>query len=214
MRRLVPFLDITNDIRQQPTLRLIDIQYIKEKDTSIVKWIRRTCSIIRESLEYLQAIMVWIPADHFPPIVHGVCLDIVPDTLDETWIVTKTIHQAVGTVDSISAKRYMICIKHDTSQCDTPEVTNEIGHDNNVGYSQCLSNESHDAPDTRLILQHDINLEGDADHDLSIPRTVAMMSSSSTNDKAEISYADLILDPAFPGQEPVSEDQRNTMLGR
>ena len=41
-----------------------------------------------------------------------------------------------------------------------------------------------------------------------------MMSSSSTIDKAKILYADLILDPAFPGQEPVSEDRRNTMLGR
>jgi len=41
-----------------------------------------------------------------------------------------------------------------------------------------------------------------------------MMSSSSTDDKAKISYADLILDPVFPGQEPVPEDRRNTMLGR
>ena len=83
--------------------------------------------------------MIWIPADHFPPTVHGVCLDIVRDTLEETWVMTKTKHQAVDAGDSVSAKRYMICIKHDTPQGVTSEVTNEIGHDNNVGYGQAIS---------------------------------------------------------------------------
>ena len=217
MRRLVPFLDINNDIRRQPKLHLIDIHYIKEKETSIVTWTRTTCSTLKDCLrthDYLQAIMIWIPEDHFPPTLHGLCLEIVQQILEEHWIVTIKKYQAVGAGDSVSAGRYMICIKQDTSPEIMIRETDDIADDRDIGYGQYLVENTNIAPDTRIIMQHDINFEGDTNQDPSIPRTIAMMSGSSSNDKAKISYADLILDPAFPGHEPVSVDQKNVILGR
>jgi len=52
------------------------------------------------------------------------------------------------------------------------------------------------------------------DHNPRIPRTVTIMSSGSTNDREKIVYADMILDPAFPGQETVATDRGNTLLCR
>ena len=216
MRRIVPILDIGNDIRLHPKLHLIDIHYVKEKDISIVAWTSRTCTTIKECLEthsYLQAVMIWIPADHFPPPVHRLCLDIIRDTLPEPWMTSISKHHAVGAGDCVSATRYLLCIKHDTCITNTTEEQ-AFMDETDVGYGQYLEHDSDDAPDTRLILDHDINLEGYMEHDPNLSRTVAMMSSGSNSDRDKISYADMILDPAFPGQEPVAADRRNTILGR
>ena len=217
MRRLVPLLDIGNDIRQQPTLHLIDIHYIKEKDLSIVAWIKRTCFIIKESLQthdYLQAIMIWIPEDHFPPQVHRLCLDIVRDTLNDPWITDVSKHYSVKAGDCVSATRYLLCIKQDTCITNTAEDEAWVDY-SDIGYGQHLTPSSSDsALDTRLILHHDINMDGDMEHDPTISRAVAMMNSGSTSENDKLSYADMILDPAFPGQEPVAIDRKNTMLGR
>ena len=52
------------------------------------------------------------------------------------------------------------------------------------------------------------------EHSPQLARSLAILSSGYNSNGATISSADLVLDPAFPAAEPVSEALRNPIMGR
>ena len=57
-------------------------------------------------------------------------------------------------------------------------------------------------------------MDGNLEHNHEIAQTIALLSSGRECNRDNISYTDMIINPSFPGHEPVSNDKGNTLLGR
>ena len=216
-RRIVSLDCIENDLRSHPNMHLIDIHYVKDRDLTIADWINSICSFIHSALSsnlFLQAVSIWIPGDHFPPSVHALCRTILSDILVNDWVLTQTYYDASHAGDAIAARRYVLRISHETSSTHITSDDSTQPRSDDLGYGQYLATDSPDNAPTKLILRRGLPMDSYDEHNPQLARSLAILSSGNNSKGATISSADLVLDPAFPAAEPVSEALRNPIMGR
>ena len=198
-------------------MHLIDIHYIKEENRTIAEWVSSICGFIRSSSSHnslLQAVNIWIPRDHFPQQVQGVCHNILSAVLTHNWVITQVHYRAPLSGDAIAANRYVIHITRDTSDKHSNDHAMPSACATDRGYGQYLSSHDNINFPTKLILRKELPMNTFADHDPTMPRSLAILRSSTDPHCTTISAADLVLDPAFPATEPVAAILCNSILGR
>jgi len=146
--------------------------------------------------------MIWIPKDYFLPTIHAICTDIVNDWINQDWTVTIRKYQAAEARDLVSAERYILCIKQISSIQNTDNDPPIVDKYTDSGYGHYLDYSEEREVDTRMVLNHNLTLDGDENLDPLVPRTVTILSSNVTHDRARLHRFDI--GPSISGKRTSS----------